>query len=180
MEIIIFKTDNGIAIVSPNTMTITRLMALLIQQNPKMVKEDALEIAMKTIAEKDVPRILPADKQELRGKGRMPLKEYLTFPIREYKVIDDAEFAPDFQNFKGARKFDLTLDISKAREIQKDRLRIERAPLMAGLDVEYTRAQEIGADMTDIVARKQKLRDVTNLCDSAKTIDELKKIACPV
>ena len=180
MKIIIFKTDDGIAIVSPNTMTITRLIALLIQQSPKLSKENALDLAMKTIAEKDVPRILPPDKQELRDKGKMSLKTYLTFPIREYKIIDSSDLAPDFQNFKGARKYDLTLDVPKAREIHKDTLRTLRAPLYAANDVVINEGLLYG-DQKKIDAgklEKERLQNIPQLVDSAQTIEEIKAITC--
>ena len=178
MKIIIFKTDNGVKLISPYTLTIIRLVALLIQQSPKLSKENALDLAMKTIAEKDVPRILPPDKQELKDKGKMSLKTYLTFPIREYKIIDSGDLTPDFQNFKGARKYDLTLDVPKAREIHKDRLRTLRAPLLADLDVQFMRANEDGIDQAPIVAEKKRLRDITGLVDNAQTIEEIKAITC--
>ncbi len=180
MKIIIFKTDNGIAIISANTLTITRLVALLIQQSPKLSAEDALQTAMTVIAEKDVPRILPPDKQELRDKGKMSLKTYLTFPIREYKIIDVGDLAPDFQNFKGARKYDLTLDVPKAREIHKDRLRIDRQALFAANDVIINEGLLYG-DQKKIdagKAEKERLQNIPQLVDAAATIEEIKAITC--
>ena len=180
MIIIIFKTDNGVAIVSPNTLTIIRLVALLIQQSPKLSKENALDLAMKTIAEKDVPRILPPDKQELRAKGKMSLKTYLTFPIREYKIIDSGDLAPDFQNFKAARKYDLTLDLPKAREIHKDRLRIDRQKLYDINDVIINEGLLYG-DQKKIDAgklEKERLQNIPQLVDAAATIEEIKAITC--
>ena len=38
------------------------------------------------------------------------------------------------------------------------------------------RAQEAGADTTSIVAEKQRLRDITKLCDMATSVEELKAI----
>ena len=178
MKIIIFKTDNGVAIISANTLTITRLMALLIQQNPKLSEENALDLAMKTIAEKDVPRILPADKQKLKDEGKMSLTKYLTFPIRDYKIVDDANFAPDFQNFKGARKYDLTLDVPKAREIHKDRLRTLRAPLFDANDVIINEGL-LYSDQAKIDAgklEKERLQNIPQLVDNAQTIEEIKAI----
>jgi hypothetical protein len=53
------------------------------------------------------------------------------------------------------------VDIQKARDVHRDRLRLERIPLLAALDVEFMRAIERG-DATvqaEVAARKQALRD---------------------
>jgi hypothetical protein len=70
----------------------------------------------------------------------------------------------------------ITIDLNKAKEITKDRLRKEREPLLQALDVQFQRALEAGADTSAIVTEKQKLRDITNLADGAQTTDELKAI----
>ena len=51
------------------------------------------------------------------------------------------------------------VDMAKAREIHKDKIREARAPKLAELDIEFQKAQETGASTTDIVAKKQALRD---------------------
>ena len=68
----------------------------------------------------------------------------------------------------------IQVNINKAKEITKDRLRVERKPLLEAQDVLYMRAQEAGEDTTAIVAEKQRLRDITNQVDSMATIEELK------
>lgn len=70
----------------------------------------------------------------------------------------------------------ITINLDKAKEITKERLRKEREPLLAAQDVAFQRALESGADTTLIVAEKQRLRDVTNLVDTATTLDELKAL----
>lgn len=70
----------------------------------------------------------------------------------------------------------ITININKAKEITKERLRSERDPLLKQQDVAFQRALESGADTAAIVAEKQRLRDVTKLADSATTLDELKQI----
>lgn len=66
----------------------------------------------------------------------------------------------------------------KAREITKCRLRQERKPLLEELDVRFIRAVEIGESTDSIVQEKQRLRDLPNLCDSAKSLDELRALSC--
>jgi len=70
----------------------------------------------------------------------------------------------------------IVINIDKAKEITKDRLRDERKPLLEAQDVAFQRALESGADTSAIVAEKQRLRDVTNLVDNVTTLEELKSI----
>ena len=70
----------------------------------------------------------------------------------------------------------ITINIDKAKEIKKESLRQERKPLLEAQDVAYMRAQEAGEDTTAIVAEKQRLRDITMLCDTAETVEDLKAI----
>ena len=51
------------------------------------------------------------------------------------------------------------IDMAKAREIHKNKIRVARKPLLEALDIEFQKAQETGASTTDIVAKKQALRD---------------------
>lgn len=70
----------------------------------------------------------------------------------------------------------ITININKAKEITKERLRTEREPLLIAQDVAFQRALESGADTSVIVAEKQRLRDITNQADAATTLDALKSI----
>ena len=70
----------------------------------------------------------------------------------------------------------IVINIDKAKIITKDRLRSERTPLLQAQDVAFQRALESGADITAIVAEKQRLRDITTLVDQAITLEELKNI----
>jgi hypothetical protein len=70
----------------------------------------------------------------------------------------------------------IIIDINKAKEITKDRLRIERKPLLEAQDVAFQRALESNADTSAIVAEKQRLRDITKLVDTANTVEELKAL----
>jgi hypothetical protein len=70
----------------------------------------------------------------------------------------------------------IIVDINKAKDITKDRLRQEREPLLLAQDIAFQRALEINADTTAIVAEKQRLRDITTLVDTANTVEELKAL----
>jgi hypothetical protein len=68
----------------------------------------------------------------------------------------------------------IIVDINKAKNITKDRLRQERKPLLEAQDVAFQRALESNADTSAIVAEKQRLRDITNQVDTMTTVEELK------
>jgi len=68
----------------------------------------------------------------------------------------------------------ITVDITKAKVITKDRLREERKPLLEAQDILFQRASETSADTSAIVTEKQRLRDITNQVDSMTTLDQLK------
>lgn len=72
----------------------------------------------------------------------------------------------------------VTVNMAKAKELTKQRLRSERAPLLAAQDVAFQRAQETGAPTTAIVAEKDRLRNVTQLADSCETPAELRALKC--
>ena len=62
----------------------------------------------------------------------------------------------------------IKINIDKAKEIQKDKLRVARKPLLEKLDVDFVRALELGGDTASIAAQKQALRDVTNIVTEAE------------
>ena len=68
----------------------------------------------------------------------------------------------------------ITVDINKAKAITKDRLRVERKPLLEEQDILFMKAQEAGSDTSAIATEKQRLRDITNQVDSMTTTDQLK------
>jgi hypothetical protein len=68
----------------------------------------------------------------------------------------------------------VNININKAKDITKERLRAERKPLLEAQDVAFQRALETSEDTTTIVAEKQRLRDITNQVDTMTTLDELK------
>lgn len=94
----------------------------------------------------------------------------------------DGSLALKDRTFRDAWKLDasptkpvIVVDMDKARDIQRDRIRAERAPELARLDAQFMRALETGADMSHIAAAKQWLRDAPASAKiaSAKTPDAL-------
>ena len=70
----------------------------------------------------------------------------------------------------------ITIDISKAKDTWKDKIRIARKPALEKLDVDFVKAQETSSDTTSIVADKQTLRDLPSQVDTATTTDEIKAV----
>ena len=68
----------------------------------------------------------------------------------------------------------MQVNFTKAQEITKERLRVDRKPLLEAQDILYMRAQEAGSDTSAIATEKQRLRDITEQVDSMTTLDELK------
>ena len=97
--------------------------------------------------------------------------------------VVDHTLIPTDRTFRNALKPDLMHDMTKCREIWRERLRILRLPKIAALDAAYLRADETGdvAEKQRIAAQKQALRDVTAdpRIDTAQTPDELKFITVP-
>ena len=68
----------------------------------------------------------------------------------------------------------ISVSLTKAKAITKDRLRADRKPLLEAQDVAFMKAQEAGTSTSAIVTEKQRLRDITNAVDSMTTTNQLK------
>jgi len=68
----------------------------------------------------------------------------------------------------------ITIPLSAAKAVTKDRLRVERKPLLEAQDVAFMKAQEAGSDTSAIVTEKQRLRDITG--DYVNNMDTLAKL----
>ena len=68
------------------------------------------------------------------------------------------------------------IDMAKAKEIHKTNIREARKPLLESLDIEFQKALETGASTTDIIAKKNALRDAPadSAIDAASDADTLK------
>jgi hypothetical protein len=74
----------------------------------------------------------------------------------------------------------ITINIDKAKDITKNRLREERKPQLEALDVQMLRNFSNQELLAEIEAKKQVLRDSTNQVDAMTTIEELKAASLPV
>lgn len=98
----------------------------------------------------------------------------------EWRRIGPDEVPAD-RTFRNAWKDDgkaLGVDLPKARDIHRERLRTLRAPLLTALDAEFQRSYKDPAAMDAIEAKKQALRDVTAdpAIEAAKTPEDLKAV----
>jgi len=71
----------------------------------------------------------------------------------------------------------IKIDINKAKDITKDRLRVERKPLIEALDIEMMKNLSDTAKLAEIESEKQRLRDITSLVDGLETVEELKNVS---
>jgi hypothetical protein len=70
----------------------------------------------------------------------------------------------------------ITIDITKAKDIWKDKIRVARKPALEKLDVDFVKAQETSSDTSSIVTDKNTLRDLPSQVDTANTTDEIKAV----
>lgn len=72
----------------------------------------------------------------------------------------------------------IKVNMDKAREIHKNFFREARKSSLEQLDGEFVRALERNEDTSEIVTKKQELRDITDHPDllAAKNINELKNV----
>ena len=112
-------------------------------------------------------------------------------PDEQAKVVSNVEIKlsdiPADRTFRNAWSHDgkqFSVDMVKAVEIHKNKLRVLRAPLMAALDTQFMRALESGdiKAQQDIAVKKQALRDVTAYpaIALAETPEQLKAAIPPV
>lgn len=118
--------------------------------------------------------------------GELPIEQVLEKDCpkgRGARIVNYADLPVAYNDFYDAWEMDdkkVQVNMAKARELTKARLRAERTPLLQAQDVAFQRALETGADTTAIVAEKQRLRDITDLADSANSLEELRALKAEV
>ena len=95
-----------------------------------------------------------------------------------YDAVDYT--VPAERTFRGAWEANadagvISVDMSAAKDIWRDKIRQARTEPLIALDTAYMKALETGADTTQIIADKQALRDAPNHADidAATTPEEL-------
>lgn len=157
MKKIIYKTENGIAIIHPTKQFYEETLLLIsINDSKKKITrtvEEKADDIYTYIAQKDVPEGC------------------------EYKIVNESEIPTD-RTFRGAWDYGLKEDIPKSKEIWKNKLRSDREPLFTVNDI-VLRDASIDNDTEKLNAGKierDRLRDITKLVDNANTIDEIKAV----
>jgi len=116
--------------------------------------------------------------------GEISIEEVLAKDCPDHAIIVDSSELPEEHNdfFNAWELVDgkVVVNLDKAKLLTKDRLRIERTPLMLVQDIAYSRATETSADTTAIVAEKNRLRDITKLVDTVATLEELKALTAKI
>ena len=91
-----------------------------------------------------------------------------------YEIVDDSVIPTD-RSFRNAWVQDsktIKTDMAKAREIHKTNIRNARVSKLAELDIEFQKALETSSSTTDIVSKKQALRDAPADSGIASASDE--------
>jgi hypothetical protein len=114
------------------------------------------DLTIEAIIAKDVPAGRP---HRIIARGELPTMEFFDAWI----FCDDEEESA------------VRVDMAKAREVHRNRIRAARGSLLADLDVQFVRALEDGTPTAEIVAMKQALRDapLDPAIDAAETPAEL-------
>ena len=102
--------------------------------------------------------VCPADKTDKTLDEIKTKNCPTTNTIYTVKPVD----CPHDRSFRDAWSYDgsnFGINITKAKEIHKENIRLAREKKFEELDVEFQRALETSADTTAIVAKKQVLRD---------------------
>ena len=97
---------------------------------------------------------------------------------RTVYTVNTADLPKDY-SFRDAWTYDgssFGIDMAKARDKHRKRIRLTRKDLLAALDIEFQKALETGSDTASIVSKKQALRDAPadSAIEAAKTDTELK------
>ena len=110
----------------------------------------------------------------------LPIETVLTKDCPAGAIIFNRDDLPnddwDFFNSWELINNSVLVNITKAKEQTKDRLREERIPLLAAQDVLYMQAIEKNQDTTAIVTEKQRLRDLPTLTNTCTTLEQLRNL----
>lgn len=103
----------------------------------------------------------------LQGRGDIP-SDWLAVAFSE-ELPGDRDFRNAWSHIDGIGLF---VDVEKARELTKERLRAEREPLLIENDKLFSIAMKTGAETDSILAERKRLLDVTDCVDAIKGDDE--------
>jgi len=122
--------------------------------------------------------VIPAPKWLKDGGTMEKLAAKVVPEGKKYKIVEESA-VPSDRTFRDAWENyeSVTTNVTKAKEITKTRLRVEREPKLLEQDTLFMKALEAGSDTTAIVKEKNRLRDITKQVDSVSDLDKLKALS---
>ena len=115
--------------------------------------------------------------------GIIPIEEVLKKDVPDdckasAIIVPESEILTDrtFRNAWELKNKKIRINIDKAKEIHKNKLRAKRIILLQELDAEYIRALEEGKSTKEITDKKYILRNITIEVDKCNTIEEIQNI----
>ncbi len=95
---------------------------------------------------------------------------------KDYRVPAERTFRNAWEVEEGSAV--ISVNLSKAKDIWRHKIRQARVEPLLKLDSDFMKALESGEDTTEIVAKKQALRDAPNLSsiEEAKSVSEILSI----
>ena len=172
MEKIVYKNETGIAVITPTANYQVKVVDQII---------DAVIEPQRIVDGEIIPAKVITPYKEI---SHMENKSGLDLAMKdipkgaEYKIVDESELPTD-RIFRNAWNYDLKEDIPKSKEIWKEKLRRDRIPAFEQNDI-FLRDSWIENNSVAIEAGvkiRDRLRDITNLVDSCKTISAIKKVS---
>lgn len=132
-----------------------------------------MKAAVYTRPDGGISIFFPADESKLDALMARAIPAEAT----NVRVIEHTEIPTD-RSFRNAWKHDFSVDMPKARDIWRNKIRQVRQPKLTALDVDYQRADERNdvLEKQRITTLKQRLRDLPAdpAIDAAQTPEELK------
>lgn len=114
------------------------------------------------------------------AKGISIEQAAISVPVNTKWIVVHPSELPQEQEFRNAWRLnqldEVIIDFEKAKQITKNRLRLQRKPLLDALDIEFIRAIEKGQNTAKIQEEKQRLRDLPDLVEQAKSLQELTEL----
>lgn len=183
-KVIAVKKDNGMTAIiypCPDAMGVTlipgkpAIPAVPAKPEQKQSKTTPFIAAQAEIPEvpEQLPQVMGADGvvipglTEIENEDQFCARIAQAMNLKDFIVVDNDSLPNADSDFFEAWAYGpaITVDITAAKEIQRDKLRQLRVAPLAALDAAYNQADERG-DMTTktaIAAKRQALRDITTL-----------------
>ena len=97
---------------------------------------------------------------------------------KNFRIINSFELPVDktFRNAWTIKDLKIIVDLDKAKEIWKNIIRSCRIPVLEKLDTELIIATEKKLNTSDILNKKEELRNLPSQVDDVKSLDQIKNV----